>query len=322
MRESLRLLLEGIVDYAGLFPPAKLSMADAVRTYDKHRNGSYSAILSHYICPVSRLDELEVEAGDLLWKNPWTLSVLGKGGADPWVWLDETTREIHKVASFEERSEGNARALVMEAPLPAEFQREPDPPVVRPWLEEVNRVFGTRTTSVEQLFLEVGFTGAWEENLPRLFEVLAQGSASTSCISLGVKIRTGGLEAKTIPSPIQVAHFIAAAEEFGLPFKATAGLHHPFRHFSETLGAGMHGFLNVFGGAALLEAKAIDREGLVAILKDECRDNFVFDDEGFSWKENRSPNDRIQAARANLALSFGSCSVDEPIEDLNTMALL
>ncbi len=69
-----------------------------------------------------------------------------------------------------------------------------------------------------------------------------------------LKLRTGGLTADAFPTPGALAAGIAAAHAARVPFKATAGLHHPVRMYRDEVGGVMHGFLNVFGGACLLRA--------------------------------------------------------------------
>ena len=57
--QSIRTLLNGILDYAGLFPPARLGMAEAVANYARYREDDRSWMLSRFICPAGRLAEME-----------------------------------------------------------------------------------------------------------------------------------------------------------------------------------------------------------------------------------------------------------------------
>ena len=141
---------------------------------------------------------------------------------------------------------------------------------------------------------------------------------------VGVKIRTGGVKASMIPSAEQVAFFIHQCRENQVPFKATAGLHHPLRHDSAELDVEtkMHGFLNVFGAAILSHALDLSESIVHEMLVDESADSFSFDDGGFRWREYGVTSDQITQARKEFANSFGSCSFVEPIEDLRTLKLL
>ena len=58
---SVIALLDALIDYAGLFPPAGLGMREAVRNYATNREGPYSWALARFICPASRLRELHDE---------------------------------------------------------------------------------------------------------------------------------------------------------------------------------------------------------------------------------------------------------------------
>jgi len=160
---------------------------------------------------------------------------------------------------------------------------------------------------------------------------------------MGAKIRTGGVEADQFPTLEKVAGWIARCAGAGVPFKATAGLHHPFRHYSDDVGTRMHGFVNVFLAAALANRDrhqaAIDRsdglakpgtalkqwhtaEALQELLADESVGSFSAELGSLGWREDRVTVEEIRAARANLAISFGSCSFIEPIEDLQAAGML
>ena len=52
-------LLAGLVDYAGLFPPASEDMRDALENYASYRASDDRSALGRFIVPVSRLKELE-----------------------------------------------------------------------------------------------------------------------------------------------------------------------------------------------------------------------------------------------------------------------
>ena len=76
-----RILLEGLVDYAGLFAPAALSMPNAVRNYAHYRAAGSGWILGRFICPAQSLERFSESADALLPRDagaiPWRLSVTG-----------------------------------------------------------------------------------------------------------------------------------------------------------------------------------------------------------------------------------------------------
>lgn len=122
----------------------------------------------------------------------------------------------------------------------------------------------------------------------------------------GAKIRCGGLTADAFPAPALVARFVATCGRLELPFKATAGLHHPFRAPDDALGVLQHGFVN------LLAAAAAGDDDARAIVEERDPSAFGLDAAGLSW---RGRDLDVTAARRRFT-AFGSCSFDEPVADL------
>ncbi|HEX6094769.1 MAG TPA: hypothetical protein VF432_00490 [Thermoanaerobaculia bacterium] len=242
IKRSLRALLENLIDYAGLFPPAALTMQEAVRNYARYRDGEYAWALGKFVVPQARASEVPAE---------FPLSVLG---------VDEvkaTTEE--EIAAF--------------------------PPGV---------------------YVEIA-------DIALLDAIRRHGQRA--------KVRTGGITPDAFPAVENVAEFLRACKAKGVAFKATAGLHHPLRCVkpltyepNAVLGT-MHGFLNVFLAAALLEHAD-------AILAEEDPAAFAFDDDGASWRGHRVSTEAIATMRRELGTSFGSCSFEEPIADLKELGWL
>jgi hypothetical protein len=141
------------------------------------------------------------------------------------------------------------------------------------------------------------------------------------------KIRTGGLTPDAIPSPAQVALFLEASARAGVPFKATAGLHHPLRaeraltYAPDSPRGVMHGFLNVFVAAAFARRGA-GAARLEAVLREEKAAAFVFDEAGLAWRGERVSTGELAETRRAFACAFGSCSFTEPVEDLRELGLI
>ncbi len=141
------------------------------------------------------------------------------------------------------------------------------------------------------------------------------------------KVRTGGLTPEAIPSSAQIANFLAAAAARKLPFKATAGLHHPVRsmraltYAPESPRAIMHGFLNVFAAAAFAWHGA-DRNIVMNVLEEMDAAEFHFGAKSLEWRDKRLTTEQIAEARHSFAHSFGSCSFEEPLGDLRQLGLL
>jgi hypothetical protein len=141
------------------------------------------------------------------------------------------------------------------------------------------------------------------------------------------KVRTGGLTPETIPSSSRLAHFLRACAGHALPFKATAGLHHPLRdeysltYEADAPRATMLGFLNVFV-AAVLARRGASAADVEALLDERDLRTMRFTDDGISWQNHELSVTEVTHARAEFALSFGSCSFHEPIQDLRELSLL
>jgi len=141
------------------------------------------------------------------------------------------------------------------------------------------------------------------------------------------KIRTGGTTAEAFPPSSHLAAWLAHAAGLRLPFKATAGLHHPLRserpleNGDTAVRAAMHGFLNLMMAASFLHAGRVDARAAGAVLDERDPGAFAFSDEGASWRDRRLATSGLAAAR-RFALGFGSCSFDEPLEDLAALGLV
>jgi hypothetical protein len=134
-------------------------------------------------------------------------------------------------------------------------------------------------------------------------------------------MRTGGVTADAFPTSAQIARALVTAATHKLPIKFTAGLHHPIRQFRDEVKTKMHGFLNVLGGAVLAAEHQWDTDQAVTMLEDEDPCSFSFADDFFAWRDWKIDTERLQHRRKFVS-SFGSCSFDEPRDDLRALKLL
>ena len=297
---SARLLLEGLVDYAGLFPPARLDMATAVRQYAEHLHSDAAWMLGRFIVPAARLQEFEDAASALLPRDaetaPWTISVLG--GTDP-------ADDAERVWAFNER---HAHQAIGRAVIDTMELRADDASAA----ERMARSVPAGVTA----YVEIPLAGDPSDLIGVLRGVGARAKA-----------RTGGVTADAFPLPAAVARFIRACADAGVPFKATAGLHHPLRgDYRLTYDAGsptgtMYGFLNVFLAAALA-AQGLDLGELERILTEADPATLQFDGQGISWRGRRLDLDDLRHLRARAAVAFGSCSFSEPVAELRALHII
>lgn len=307
MVASLRALLSGIIDYAGLFPPAGLPLDQAVRDYLRYRQEPESWMLARFICPATQLGDLGPYAAAFPAGHTLDVSALAGGGADPVEFSRNLARDQGAVQHFQELHKGRVTADVQEVRLPADIGDLPWSALRTMQAETGAAVFCEATTRGNPQVIPQ-LARALKEQLP------ASGIA-------GVKLRTGGLEAAAFPSCEQVAFVVAACRDAAVPLKFTAGLHHPIRHYNAGVKTYMHGFLNIFVAGVLAHARGLGEAQLRPVIEDEDPAHFAFDEGGLRWRDCRATTEEIRAAR-KLVTSFGSCSFDEPRDDLRALGWL
>ena len=240
-------LLESLIDYAGMFPPAALPLSEAVANYERYREGEYAWILGKFVAPAAAV-------------------------------------------CHPERSEGSSGDDLARDPSPSSRLRMTEMTVIG-----VDEVKATSEAEIER----IDRPGTWVEIRDvRLLDAIAKRN-------LRAKIRCGG---DRVPSVGEVAAFITGCHERRLPFKATAGLHHPLRS------GNAHGFVNVFLAAALPHVAE-------KVLADDDPRSFKFTDEAAWWRGREVTVAEIEEMR-QLAVSFGSCSFDEPVAGMKELGWL
>jgi hypothetical protein len=333
MPKPFRSFMEKIIDYAGLFPPARLPMDTAIHNYAEYREGTDSWMLSRFICPAARLRELKIYKEELFGESePFHFSILIRSGKDRREFLKGFEKDLEILREFLDFNEGQVTAEVIEVRLPGDVLQQANPSVVSQFLNDVAAVIETKSPVTLSAFYEAGFLTAGK-NWPKVLNAAIKGITehkryvqSTGNLQhyreAGFKLRCGGVEPQMYPSPEQVAAAIDACFHYRIALKATAGLHHPVRHFNKAARIHMHGFLNVFGAAVLAKAHHLSAEQIREIVEDEDATNFMFTQRAFAWKNLRASLDEIKKARSQSAISFGSCSFDEPREDLRALKFL
>ena len=295
---TLQTLLTGAIDYAGLFPPAALSMREAVARYADYRGAAEAWALGRFVVPLTRVEELVTAQRTVgAHGQGWRLSVLL--GDDPAADASRirALNAAHARSAVIDSAEAKVAGPAATARRRIQTLAEELPPSLR-------------------LFVETPL----DDDL-RLFIAAIAG------VNACAKIRTGGVTKEAFPSASAIARFLVCCAEHDTRFKATAGLHHPWRG-TYPLGyeeaaptATMFGFLNVLVAAALARRGASE-DDLVAVLESERGSEFRFSDDELRWRTLRLPRQELVESHATFALSFGSCSFEEPVLDLRRLALL
>ena len=124
------------------------------------------------------------------------------------------------------------------------------------------------------------------------------------------KLRCGGVSKENFPSVDEVADFLSVVASGGVAFKATAGLHNAVRHTDEDTGFTHHGFLNLLVATARALAGRDVREALAST-----------DGTALAAEAGALSEQAAHAVRGVFA-SYGSCSLSEPVADLEGLGLL
>lgn len=321
---SLRTLLHEVLDYAGLFPPADLSLRRAIQNYAEYRAEQEAWMLSRFVLPVRRLPDLTAHRQLFKDGDPYLFSVLGTGGGTADTFMEAFDRDLDVIESFNAEYEERAQVDVMEVPLPDSLVGGAQADLAS-FLDTVNRKLVANGTAKLDLFLELPMRSDAVEGLSGLCAAAAEHNSQQAVparTTVGLKVRCGGAEPSDVPAVDDVAALIVACRDAAVPFKATAGLHHPVRHYDDGLDTEMHGFLNIFGAAVLAAEHSLDRPDVQAILLEDSADNFRFLKDAFAWRDLTVPLDGVRHTRDTLALSFGSCSFEEPVDHLRDLELL
>ncbi len=328
MSASLRAFTEGLIDYAGLFPPAKLPMADAVEKYLAHRTAAEARMLSRFICPASRLDELH-EAAAANTGEPISISALGRGGANGTEFVTNLKEDVATIAEFTSKHTGRYYIDAMEVRVPDDLMTQNETRDVREIIQSLTSILEGNFPNPVRPFLELGPRDNWEDSLSYLVRfidyqnnILRKSAIHPKVNPAGFKLRCGGVTADAFPSIEKVATTIRICRNEKTAMKLTAGLHHPVRHYNESVQTKMHGFINVVGAILFAWAEGLDDEALIPILAEEDASAFKFDDDGFTWRDRKLTLAQIESGRRSAIVSYGSCSFDEPVEDLTNLGLL
>jgi len=291
--EVVPALFRGLVDDAGLFPPEALPMPAAIARHRADTAAGSAVLTGRFLCPAGRLDDLLEELG-----RPGATQTPGRAAPDGTAFpaLDSTPAET--------------LPLALISPLAPDMLPEALARVAgddRVALGGVEGPLGdlaglAALPAGMPCFVELPVTGEWRDALPML--------ASTG---LSGKVRCGGTRPELFPSPEQLGGFVHACAQLGVPFKATAGLHHALPYRDPATGFTHHGFLNLLLAASRAIAGAAAGD-VIAALSMTHADALV-------GEATALTPDHAAAAR-QLFVAYGSCSTADPVDDLRTLGLV
>jgi hypothetical protein len=300
---SLRALLAHSIDYAGMFPPCSLALEPALRNQAEYVRSPEVWMLNTFVLPIIQFDSAKQLLPQFDPLHPLRVSALGP--------KTENTAAFREALAETEAAIGSLAAHNVDLVSVNQLEM---------WLPQ-----GADLSVLDEAHSIIGDLPAfWEAPAERAQEtitLLAELNSELDEPTFGFKLRTGGVTPDAFPTSAQIARALVVPATHQVPIKFTAGLHHPLRQYREEVQTRMHGFLNVLGAAILAAEHKWDEKQTAAMLEDENPKSFSFEDEFFAWREWKIDIKRLDNRR-KFVTSFGSCSFDEPREDLRVLNLL
>ena len=318
MMDSLRAMLANVIDYAGLFPPAKLPLDQSVSNFVEYKQSHNAWMVGGFVCTVGHLPALAKQP-PICKLTELPLALVATAAESLEEAKTPMRADLRAARSFVEEVVATCGVNVSVA---IEWRLPPDAAedghgVVR----AVECIPDDVAIPLESVACEVPLA-----TVGRHAQTIAGFQWRTN-VKLGLKFRTGGLEAAAFPDSAALAQAFAGCIQHGVPWKCTAGLHHPMPRIDAGIGARMHGFINVLAASTLGQVHKLDANVLTAILDEEVAKSFSVTDDRLTW---RSPQHgefsaslaQIADARKTAMSSLGSCSCEEPWEDLQALGWL
>ncbi|MDJ0791228.1 MAG: hypothetical protein QNJ71_04975 [Acidimicrobiia bacterium] len=289
----------GLVDYGGVFPPASLTMSEALEEYLTVRRSDVKWIVGRFLTRASQLEELAAAATSLL----------------------GTREEVVGVGVVFDMSPGAAAALC------GDFANEMDPAMTIVSVEAK-----TPRSDPEAIAQVVEAAGSLDSDVAMFIEVVP-GEPSAGQVdaiganlrargrSGGAKLRCGGLRADDFPTVDEVTDFIWEATNEQVPFKAAACLHEPIRHRDDRLDVWQHGFLNLLL-ASVAANEGAPKDTVRSIVAEADAEAFSVTATEARWRDFTATGTAIRRSRRDGFIALGSCDIAEPIEALRHRDLL
>ncbi len=274
--------LDQIIDYAGTFPPSALDAKQAVENYFSFLEGDEGWIVENLAWLVKDLTTL----ADLLAKRDLGVAAIGRPGAEWDEWQVAREQDAKEMSVFLGVAQSaQIRTYEIPAPPVSHFSK------------------GIGSLKSYQNETDVYFELPWTRDVSEELAMMAEEEW------LSAKFRCGGA---AIPSPQQLAVVLKECIDLELPFKLTAGLHEPIAHNGE------HGFLNVFAAIGMRYLEDASVTEMARILADENPQSFSING-AFAYRGREFSDEDLEDLRS-FFITFGSCSVAEPLAGLDRLA--
>jgi hypothetical protein len=285
---AIEALMRHAIDYAGMFPPAALPLTDALAEYARVRAGTHGWAMGAFVISSAHVGELTAGLKGPAHVRDVPLAV---------VMREASPSALDEIISAAARLTIGALEF---PPMPA---------------ADVSAAAAAVPSGIRAYF-EVPPSAEMQS----LLDAVATAGACA-------KIRTGGITSDAFPAATAVYHFLQSCLARHIVCKATAGLHHalpgryPLTYEQGSSSAAMFGFFTLSAMAALVYIGA-PKEDALALLTESKPDAIALDADGMRWRDYHVSTTDLETMRRSLFSSFGSCSAQEPIDDLTRMHLL
>ncbi len=280
MHKTTEIFLYHLFDYAGIYMPAGLNLQDSFENFIAFKNSENGNMLSRFICPVGSLPNLSELIGSYHYEKDFPVCIILYSTNEITEFFDKLESNILCFGKINP----NIKIESVETLLPNEiFERNN---FLFEFTEKLISYFNKDT----EVYLEVSTN---ELNYRTRYDYLAK--IPEELPGVGIKLRTGGSEARSFPPPDKAAYCIRLCSEKHIPFKASFGLEYPYTHYSTDMHTTMYGFVNLIGTGLLSEK--LNMQEHIEMLEDEEINNFEFTDSYFRWKNHKIRLPEIKKAR-------------------------
>ena len=306
---SLQALLKRSIDYAGMFPPCGLDLEPALQNQAEYVRSPDEWMLGAFVLSVEQFDAAKQLLPRFDPLHPLRVAALGPRTENADAFLAALEKADAAIGSLSKHIVDLVSISHLEMFLPHDNVSPAHTGLAL--LKEARSIVGDLPV----------FWEAPPDKAEQTIALVAEHNSDADVASFGYKLRTGGVTADAFPTSAQIAGALVAPATHQVPIKFTAGLHHPLRQYRDEVRTKMYGFLNVLGAAVLAAEHRWDTHQTSIMLEDENLDSFSFARDFFAWREWKIDIERLQYRRRFVA-SFGSCSFDEPRDDLGALGLL
>lgn len=329
MNQVMHFLTEHLFDYAGLFPPAKLSLTQALSNFFKYQNHPYQTMLGKFILPIQK--HMEYLSLTKRHQESIPLSVILSSPSSVSM-IDQTLqKDCQNLETIHDQSRISSIDS-FEIVFSHEFYDQEELALQ----EHFQKIFAFLSNAVEKecdFFCEIPYLD--NKTLNNFFSFVQKFNLQNQSNKISIKLRTGGVTPDLVPSAETLSSILFLLGKYKLPFKVTAGLHIPVPNYNKAVGTKMHGFLNVLLGGMLsflrsdtnpdFSHELVSQELLHSILEKlhythlKVENSLIY----VSTPNNTQQkfiftSDMVKNFRKKHFKGIGTCDFLEPIEYLNS----